>query len=80
MAWTFTERLRSPQSLTLFPGMLLLLKDGRTMVVGHVNGQGGSCGCCSSSERDIVAWDFLPGYHGNVEEDPYGTDALDDED
>lgn len=77
--WTYTKKKRSTQSLTLFPGMLLLLDTGETLIVGHVNDRGGNCDCCASSKRNIVAWDLLPGYRGNVEEDPFGTDALDDE-
>ena len=41
------------------PGMLLELKDGKLVLVGHVNKEdGGSCGCCSeffyNSDKDAI--------------------------
>jgi hypothetical protein len=77
--WNLTSKKRSVKSLTLFPGMVLLREDGQEVLVGNVNPSGGRCDCCYDYARNIVAWKFLPGYTGEVEEDPYGTNALEDE-
>lgn len=77
--WNLTEKKRSVKSLTLHPGMILLLDDGKQVLVGNVNPSGGQCECCYNSSRNILAWKFLRGYTGEVEEDPYGTNALEDE-
>lgn len=36
------------------PGVVLLTSDGRQILIGDVNYQGGTCGCCPEVREDTV--------------------------
>jgi hypothetical protein len=41
--------------------MLLRYKDGDVLLVGHMNTEGGGCGCCNQYDRlEVAAWTTLP--------------------